>query len=118
MALVKKKRVDHEHILQTQMCKILKEKNIFFFAVPNQAVNGRIHLVKYYEAEGLLRGVADLIIPLKGYITLYVEVKHENKKQTPAQKEFERKLKELGHHYYVVNNIEILLDIIKKHTIL
>lgn len=73
------------------------------FSVPNGGTRNKLEAIKM-KSTGLLAGVADLIIVLDR--TVFVEVKTEAGTQSPEQKEFEKRIKDLGHEYYLVRSLE------------
>jgi hypothetical protein len=89
----------------------LRLKGILCFAVPNGGSRFKLEAVNL-KREGVLAGVADLVVLLPKAKTIFLEVKAPKKYQQPTQKEFERKVKELGHDYYVVRSIEDVQEIL------
>ena len=99
-----------EYELQCQFCQLLDYNNIFYFAIPNQEVRGgtelqRIIAYKRLNKSGNRKGASDLVIVLKNKV-VFCEMKREKGKQSEAQKDFEKKVKELGHDYIVLRNID------------
>ena len=106
-----------EYELQCQFCQLLDYHNIFYFAVPNQEVRGgtelqRIIAYKRLKKSGNKKGASDLVIVLKNKV-VFCEMKTEKGKQSEEQKDFEKKVKELGHEYIVLHNIDDCLNFIK-----
>lgn len=50
------------------------------------------------------RGVPDRLVILPGGRTIYVELKAPGKPMRPMQKRWRRKLEELGHQHYKIDN--------------
>ena len=73
------------------------------FAVPNGGRRDATTGAKL-KAEGVLAGVADLILllPSGGYGALLIEMKKNKGKQSPAQKHWENNLTKNGEYKYVV----------------
>ena len=90
-----------ESKFQEAIVQTLHLNKIFCFSVPNGT---KLKITQAHKAkkEGMTAGVSDLIILLPNR-TVFVEIKNPNGKgrQSPAQKEFEKKVKELGFEYYI-----------------
>lgn len=93
-----------ESNFQRTVVRYLKLNKIFCFSVPN-GQQLRLLQAKIAKAEGLTKGVSDLVILLPKR-TVFVEFKNPNGKgtQSPSQKEFEEKVKSLGFEYYIWDN--------------
>jgi len=61
------------------------------------------------------RGSSDFIIAIGGGRTLWVEVKNEKGKQNINQLEFELKLKQIGHKYFLVYSVEDIEKLLKNY---
>lgn len=74
------------------------------FSVPNGGSRNVVE-AKKMKATGLLSGVSDLIIvhPDK---TFFIELKTEKGIQSENQKEFEARVKNLNHEYYLIRSLE------------
>ncbi|MCP4159848.1 MAG: VRR-NUC domain-containing protein [Deltaproteobacteria bacterium] len=81
------------------------------FSVPNERAGGYMAM-KDLLLTGLLSGVSDLIVVLKGKV-LFVEVKNEKGKQSPKQILFQKQVENLGFKYYLVRNLEDFKKVIK-----
>ena len=57
------------------------------------------------KAMGMVSGVADLTY-LSPNGVVFIELKTETGGQSPAQKEWERRVRERGYPYYVVRSVE------------
>lgn len=104
-----------EHPIQVQICKYLKARNIYFFAVPNGEKRSMITGKKLKE-EGVLAGVSDLVVLLKS-TPIFIEVKTLKGKQSLEQLEFETKVTQLGYPYYLVRSAEDVDKILKNYKI-
>jgi hypothetical protein len=73
-----------------------------FFAVPNGSVRSKI-TAKILKAEGVKRGVSDLIllVPKGCFHGLCIEMKYDKNTQNDEQKEFEKQVAEQGYKYVV-----------------
>jgi len=68
----------------------------------------------YYKNIRLLSGVADIIGVLEGGKFFAIEVKSGRNKQTEAQKEFERKVKEKGGIYLLAYDLDTVIDFFER----
>tara|TARA_R110000787_G_scaffold127868_1_gene239508 strand:- start:28 stop:375 length:348 start_codon:yes stop_codon:yes gene_type:complete len=80
------------------------------FSVPNE--RGGYLSMKNLILTGLLSGVSDLIVVMKGKV-LFVEVKNATGKQSVKQKVFQSTVTKLGFQYYLVRDLETFQSIIK-----
>ncbi len=81
------------------------------FSIPNERAGGYMAM-KDLLLTGLLSGVSDLIVVLKGKV-LFVEVKNEKGKQSPKQILLQKQVENLGFKYYLVRNLEDFKKVIK-----
>lgn len=80
------------------------------FSVPNGG--SRILLeAKKLKATGMLAGVSDLIIIQPDKI-LFIELKIEKGIQSDTQKDFEKRVTELGYEYYLIRSFEQFTNLI------
>ena len=81
------------------------------FAVPNggarNAATGRI-----LKAEGVVAGVADLLVPIVGHNALCIEMKTEKGRQQASQKEWQEKVESAGAKYVICRSFEQFRDIV------
>lgn len=107
-----------ESQLQSNLVKWfrLKYPEHVIYAIPNGGKRSVI-TAAIMKSEGVLAGVADLFLmqPNKDYHGLYIEVKTEKGKQSPYQKEFERKAKQKGYHYQLCRNFEEFQEIVTNY---
>jgi hypothetical protein len=68
------------------------------FSVPNENQ-------QRFISTGMLPGASDLIVVLQNDI-YFVEVKSETGTQKPKQKEFEKRITDLGYKYILVRSLE------------
>lgn len=80
------------------------------FSVPNDTKN--FMELKRKKNTGLLSGVSDLIVILPNAKVLFIEVKFGSNKQQQNQIEFQKRIEELNHNYYVVYSLEYFKTII------
>ena len=90
-----------ESSFQIAAVRMLRANGYYCFSVPNGQRLERTR-AKIAVAEGLLAGVSDIIILLRGRL-LCVEFKNPTGKwkQSADQKAFENKVRQLGHDYAI-----------------
>ena len=111
---------DEEHRLQCSLVNWFRlqypkmQHNLF--AVPN-AGRRSLRLGKYMKDEGLLPGVADLILLRSNthYGALLIEVKTQKGTQQKTQKEWQAKIEKDGYKYVIVRSIEDFMKEIKSY---
>ena len=110
-------RISTEDYLQNQ-CWIWFTNNHrdkgLFVAIPNDESNPVQS--KRKRLTGRYKGAADVVIILNNSRVIWVEFKLPKGVQSEAQKQFEEKIKNLGHNYYVCRSIESFKKIIHDHT--
>jgi hypothetical protein len=89
--------------LQAEIVQLLQKAGIYFFSVPNEGSQNKVRTMSLMGM-GLRPGASDLVLVLKNRI-VFMEVKTRDGKQSPAQERFESRVKELGHEYVVVRNL-------------
>ena len=69
------------------------------------------------KSEGLVAGVSDLIllVPRGGFGALCIELKTTKGRQTPAQKEWQRKTEIAGNKYVICRDVETFSEEVKKY---
>ena len=113
----RKKPTNDEHKMQCACVKWFRleypKLKDMLFAVPNaarrSARNG-----KYMKDEGMLPGVADLIL-LKSnrfYGALCVEMKKPDKYQRPVQKEWQKECEAAGNKYVVCRSLDEFMKVV------
>lgn len=112
---------DNEHRIQKQIVMFLRLKNILVFETDvmdglklTRTEEERFSYIKHHENMGYVVGQSDLVIVLND-VVIFLEVKDLKKYQTPNQKLFEKKVKGLGHQYYVVRSLEDVMGILEKN---
>lgn len=109
-----------EHDIQKEVVTFLKQwysNKLYVFAVPN-AGKRSVRCGKYFKAEGLTRGVADLVICYKNAKTLFIEMKKENGKQEPDQKIFEENITKFGFKYFVCRSLDDVLKVLRGENVI
>ena len=81
------------------------------FAIPNGGSRNKIEAMKL-KATGVLAGVSDLIILQPNGKIKFVEVKIEKGRQSESQKDFQKKVNDLGFDYYIVRSLDDFIEII------
>ena len=84
--------------------------NGVIFSVPNERMGGFMAM-KPLLLTGLLSGVSDLVVVLKGRV-IFVEVKNSVGKQSDKQKRFEEQINNLGFEYYLIRTLDEFIKII------
>jgi len=82
------------------------------FSVPNERAGGFMAM-KDLLLTGLLSGVSDLIVVMKGKV-IFVEVKNDIGRQSEKQILFQKQVENLGFKYHLVRSLEDFKNIIKK----
>lgn len=104
----KKKRVMHEESkVQRPLVGILAKieaytKKLTYFHVPNQLLR-RSDLKKIFSGLGVRSGVPDLVVPIEGGKTLFIECKYNGNGASDDQSAYMEGLKRLGHIVYVID---------------
>jgi len=110
-----------EHSLQKTIIFILKINNIFAFQTDvmdglkffNHTDPFRYAFIKHHKNMGYIPGQPDIVCLLKGGRCVLLEIKNGKQgRQSPAQKEFEKKVKALDFEYYIIRNIKDLEKIL------
>jgi hypothetical protein len=86
-----------------KFCTKLNKVPHVIFSVPNGGLRNKREALKL-KSTGLVAGVSDLIIVTDKEV-LFVEVKTSTGRQSDNQKDFERKVKELGYRYLIVRSL-------------
>lgn len=119
-ANIRKKPIDEEHRIQASCIRWFRLKypqlrNILF-AVPNAARRSARNGA-YMKEEGMLPGVADLIL-LKSnrfYGALCIEMKKPGEYQRPVQKEWQKECEANGNKYVVVKSLDEFIDVVDNY---
>lgn len=97
------KRSKTEHNTQCAIVRLLRLHGIEVFAVPN---GGSRHVVEAVnlKKEGVTAGVSDLVIILKDRV-VFAEIKTAKGRQQQSQKDFEERVRVLGHEYVIWRSV-------------
>nr|DAN48428.1 MAG TPA: Nuclease [Caudoviricetes sp.] len=103
-----------ESVLQTACVKWfrLQYPNLVIYAVPNGG-SRNVREAQRLKSEGVLAGVADLVVLLPQGKSLYIEMKVKGNRQTENQKAFQDKAITLGHTYAVCYSFEEFQQVIE-----
>ena len=103
-----------ESTLQTACVRWFRYQypNLIIYAVPNGG-SRNVREAQRLKSEGVLAGVADLVVLLPQGKSLYIEMKINGNRQTDNQKEFQKKATSLGHTYAVCYSFEEFQQIIE-----
>jgi len=99
-----------EYDIQKQIVDTLRMMGYYLYSTPNELL-GRVRGGGGYQRmqratqSGLVSGVADLTVVLPGRV-VFLETKTAKGRQSERQREFERRVTELGHRYVVVRSVE------------
>ena len=104
-----------ESTLQTSCVKWFRYQypHLIIYAVPNGG-SRNVREAQRLKAEGVLAGVADLVVLLPQGKSLYIEMKVKGNRQTENQKDFQQKAEVLGYKYYVCYSFDEFKAIIEK----
>jgi hypothetical protein len=111
----RKKPSDEEHKIQCSCVSWFRAKYPMLaanlFAVPNGGRRDATTGAKL-KAEGVLAGVADLILlfPSNGYHALLIEMKTSKGKQSEAQKAWQKKMEEYEYRYVVCRSLDEFMN--------
>ena len=83
-------------------------------AVPNGG-SRNVREAQRLKAEGVLAGVADLVVLLTQGKSLYIEMKVKGNHQTQNQKDFQKKVIALGHTYAVCYTFEEFQKVVENY---
>ena len=87
-------RTPSEHTEQVAVCRWLRLHRIPFFAVPNGGGRSKREGASL-KAEGVVRGVADLIVMLPGGALCLEMKRRAGGRQSPAQRDWEQMVSEI-----------------------
>lgn len=79
------------------------------FSIPNESTFQN----KKFKNTGVMNGVSDLIVILPNGTLIFVELKTETGKQSEKQKDFQKRVNDLGYEYLLIRNLEEFKLIIK-----
>lgn len=117
---IRKRPKDEEHKIQVSMVEWIRlqypSMRHNLFAVPNGGRRDAVTGAKL-KAEGVLAGVADLIL-LKSnrqYGALLIETKTKKGTQSDSQKEWESKIVKDGYKYVVCRSLEEFIEVVNDY---
>ena len=87
------------------------------FSVPNGGSRNLLE-AKKMKLTGLLSGVSDLIVILPNSKTLFLELKTDKGTQSESQKEFEKRITDLGFEYHICRSLPQFITIINNASML
>lgn len=78
----------------------------------------KAQVINQAKADGLVKGLPDILVYLPNAVSLHLEWKHPNGKgvQSEDQKIIESTLVSLGHTYYLVNDLMTGFQLVADHT--
>lgn len=87
------------------------------FAVPNGGKRGNPVTGAILKAEGVVAGVADLIlfVPAQGVHALCIEMKTPTGRQSEHQAQWQRSIEQQGYRYELCRSFEDFIHIITSH---
>jgi hypothetical protein len=92
---------------------IKQQKNRgMMFSIPNELGTTNAIKTVISKSMGLLAGVADTIVILPSKELVFVEFKTDIGKQSPAQKDFEKRVTNLGYKYFIIRTFDEFKKII------
>lgn len=91
-------------------CDYLAAKGYLFWRNNNVPIFDPVRKIFRAMPKYTMKGLPDIIVIKDGFF-IGLEGKRKGKKQSPEQKEFERRCKEEGGEYYVFNSIEDLIEV-------
>ena len=103
-----------ESTLQTTCVRWFRYQypHLIIYAVPNGG-SRNVREAQHLKAEGVLSGVADLVVLLPQGKSLYIEMKVKGNRQTSNQKDFQKKAIALGHTYAVCYTFDEFKQVIE-----
>ena len=105
-----------ESTLQTACVRWFRYQypQLVIYAVPNGG-SRNVREAQRLKSEGVLAGVADLVVLLPQGKSLYIEMKVKGNRQTANQKDFQKKAITLGHTYAVCYTFEEFKQVIENY---
>jgi hypothetical protein len=109
-----KKPEPKESEIQSAICEYLRLRRHFFWRSNNAPIwspDGRGGGYFRAMSKYAIKGLPDIQIITDGGFTVFLEVKRPSGKQSPDQKEFQRRCEEKGCEYYVVKSVDELQEL-------
>ena len=105
-----------ESTLQTACVRWFRYQypHLVIYAVPNGG-SRNVREAQRLKAEGVLSGVADLVVLLTQGKSLYIEMKVKGNRHTQNQKDFQKKVIALGHTYAVCYTFEEFQKVVENY---
>lgn len=100
----KNKKVEHTTQSAIQKFAVLKGYVCIRFNSGQTAMDGRMFRSYTIANNGMSAGLADLLLINKQGLHIWVEVKTDKGRQTPAQKQYEQLITKQGGLYFVVRS--------------
>ena len=110
----------HEHRIQCACVKWFAlqypQYDGLLFAVPNGGNRDRI-TGAMMKAEGVTAGVADILflVASHGYHGLAIEMKTEKGRQSPEQKQWQKKVERQGYRYTVIRSLDDFIETVNAY---
>lgn len=83
------------------------------FSVPNELAGNNGFATMFAKASGLTAGVSDTVLILPNGKLLFVEFKTVTGRQSDKQKEFEKRVTDLGFEYKIVRSFDEFREIVE-----
>lgn len=83
------------------------------FSIPNELSGNNVVGTILAKSTGLTPGASDTIVILPSGKLIFVEFKTKTGKQTKSQKNFEKRVKNLGYEYKIIRSLDEFKKIIK-----
>ena len=102
-----------ESSIQSTLIDYLTRKKHFIIRLNNIPPTQMVHGQRVFRRmpKGSIKGLPDIAVITDGGYVVWLEVKSSTGKQSPEQKEFQRRVEEKCGEYYVVRNIEQLIQL-------
>jgi hypothetical protein len=112
--------IAHEHRIQVACVRWFAlqwpQYEGLLFAVPNGGHRDKV-TAAMMKAEGVTAGVADLLllVPSQGLHGLAIEMKTENGRQSPEQKQWQKKAERQGYRYAVCRSLDQFIETVNAY---
>jgi|SRR5699024_899817 len=93
-------------------CLKFHKPRCIMFSVPNELGRSNVIATMQSKSIGLTSGVSDTIVILPSKEILFVEFKTPKGVQSKKQKEFQKRVEDLGFKYHIVRSLEQFKKII------
>lgn len=102
-----------EQNLSRQVVQYLRFSKIMFFHPANES-RRTIWEQKQFKDNGGIAGTPDLCLMFNNGRLVFLELKTESGRQSPAQKEFQANAESLGFNYFIARNLDNVVELLKK----